>query len=296
MAIEIEAPRIRSEETPREIITMDFKLLKGELPISGGWGYSKEDAVIIDKNDPVVPTGMPFDGVGIEYIFVEKRIYEELIIFRSGSNQFSGIKWNRIKQELISDGDRKFDVLFFDVTAIPDTDWEQLKSEWKSNNGFQESQSALDAHIEKRNSKTVHYQTEYWFDITSFFGKKLISEKMKNKYDLIDKFFSNPEDAVKFFVQLKVLKFANDDGSCIASLEKEAVDKWTYLLEWKDGEYVGEHIKPFKPSKENIDKFNNGCAGLARLLEEYIDKNDISVVTNGHSPFGDMVYEGSHTP
>ena len=180
MAIEIQAPRIRSEESPREIITADFKSLKGEFPISGGWGYSKEDAVIIDKSDksdPVVPKGMPFDGVGIEgiegieYIFVEKRIYEELIIFRSDNNKFSGIEWNEIKQEFRSDGERKFDVLFFDVTAIPDTDWEQLKSEWESNNGFQGSQSALDVHIEKRNSKVVHYKTEYWFDITSFYLK-----------------------------------------------------------------------------------------------------------------------------
>jgi len=169
MAIEIQAPRIRSAETPREIIAEDFQSLKAELPILGGWGYSKEDAVIIDKNDPVVPKG-PFDGVGIEYVFVEKRIYEELIIFNPDSNKFSGITWDLIKQELKSDAGRKFDVLFFDVTAIPNSDWEQLKSEWENNNGFQESNSALDAHIKKRNSKIVHYQTEYWFDITSFFG------------------------------------------------------------------------------------------------------------------------------
>lgn len=112
-----------------------------------------------------------------------------------------------------------------------------------------------------------------------------------NKYNLINEFFSNPEDAVKFFVQLKVLKFANEEASCIASLEKKTDSKWTYMLEWEDGKYVGEHIKPFKPSKENIEKFNNGCKGLAKLLERYIDTNDISTVTNAPSPFGDMVYK-----
>lgn len=112
-----------------------------------------------------------------------------------------------------------------------------------------------------------------------------------NKYNLINKFFSNPEDAIKFFVQLKELKFANHDGSCIASLEKETDSKWNYRLEWEDGKYVGEYIKPFKPSKENIKKFNNGCEQLAQLLERYIDTNDTSVVTNVPSPFGDMVYE-----
>jgi len=171
MGIEIQTPRIRSAETPREIIAADFSSLRSELPISGGWGYSKEDAVVIDKNDSAVPKGLPFDGVGIEYVFVEKRIYEELIIFRTEDSRFSEIDWKLIKQRLVSDGDRKFDVLTFEVTAIPDADWQLLESEWERNNGFQSSQSALEAHIEKRNSKTQHYTTEYWFDITSFFGQ-----------------------------------------------------------------------------------------------------------------------------
>ena len=72
MTIKIDKPIIRSQETPRQIIFENYKSLNGELPITGGWGYAKDDAVIIDKNDPVVPEGLPFDGVDIEYIFVEK--------------------------------------------------------------------------------------------------------------------------------------------------------------------------------------------------------------------------------
>lgn len=186
MYIEMQTPKIRSEETPREIIAADFKSLRDELPISGGWGYSKEDAVVIDKNDPVVPKGLPFDGIGIEYVFVEKRIYEELIIFRPDDSKFAGIEWKLIEQRLVSDDDRKFDVLSFDVTAIPDIDWELLKREWEQNHGFQTSQSALEAHIEKKNSKTVHYTAEYWFDITSFFGQGLvITDKSSGKKKLL---------------------------------------------------------------------------------------------------------------
>ena len=169
MTIEIQAPSIRSVETPREIIAADFKSIPKELPISGGWGYSKEDAVVIDKYDPVVPKGMPFDGVGIEYIFVEKRIYEELIIFQPEGSRYSGIKWNLLKQQTINDGNKQYDVLSFEVTAIPDADWEELRSEWEENDGFQTSQSTSEAHMEKRNSKTEDYITEYWFDITSFY-------------------------------------------------------------------------------------------------------------------------------
>ena len=169
MTIDIQAPRISSEETPREIIGADFKSLAGELPINGGWGYSKEDAVIIDKDDPVVAKDVPFDGIGIEYIFVEKRIYEDLIIFRPEDDKYSGIKWNLLEQRLINREERYYDILSFEVTAIPDLNWETLKEEWESNDGFQGSESELKAHIEKRNSKTIRYTTEYWFDISSFY-------------------------------------------------------------------------------------------------------------------------------
>ena len=61
----------RLEQTPREIIESDFKSI-GSIPIKGGWGYTKDDAVIIDKDDHSVPKDMPFNGIGIEKIFVEK--------------------------------------------------------------------------------------------------------------------------------------------------------------------------------------------------------------------------------
>ena len=73
----IEPLQLITKESPRQIILEDFKI---DLPISGYWGYNLESACVIDKNDPAVSKGMPFDGIGIEYIFVEKRIYEEMII------------------------------------------------------------------------------------------------------------------------------------------------------------------------------------------------------------------------
>ena len=53
MTIAIQVPRNRLEETPSEIIADYCVSNSGELPINGGWGYTKEDAVVIDKEDPV---------------------------------------------------------------------------------------------------------------------------------------------------------------------------------------------------------------------------------------------------
>lgn len=168
--IEIQPPRIRSKESPREILAAHFKSL-GTLPIHGGWGYTLDDAVIIDKNDPVVPKEIPFDGVGLEYIFVGKRIYEELIIMRPENDIYAGIKWKLLRQELLNHDGKSYDRLIFEVTAIPDKDWQELKAEWEGSNGHTSQDFDIDGHLKKRDSKTIRYVTEYYFDINSFYGK-----------------------------------------------------------------------------------------------------------------------------
>ena len=87
-----------TKESPRQIIFEDFKL---DLPITGGWGYDFESACVIDKNDSIVSKGIPFNGVSIEYVFVEKRIYEEMVIFRQANEKYSGIRWELKTQELL---------------------------------------------------------------------------------------------------------------------------------------------------------------------------------------------------
>lgn len=171
MPIDIQPPHISSKESPREILSTDFISLGGDLPIKGGWGYTLDDAVIIDKNDSVVPKG-PFNGIGYEYVFVEKRIYEELIIFRPKNERYSGIKWNLLQQKLIKHNDRRYDVLTFEVTALPDKDWEELKTEWDGLNRDNFPEFDVDAHRKKKEFLTIHYVTEYWFDITSFYGSE----------------------------------------------------------------------------------------------------------------------------
>lgn len=171
MPIDIQPPRIKLKESPRDILTADFKSL-GEIPIKGGWGYTLDDAVVIDKSDSVVPKGIPFDGVGLEYIFVEKRIYEELIIFRPENDRYSGIKWNLLEQKSTSHNEKKYDVLKFEVTALPDKDWEELKAEWSGQNGYDSPGFDSVEHMKKRDLRTIRYVAEYWFDITSFYGTR----------------------------------------------------------------------------------------------------------------------------
>jgi hypothetical protein len=177
---------IRSKESPREILASDFKSLRGGLPIRGGWGYSQADACIIDKNDPLVDPSRPFDGVAVEYVFVEKRIYEEMIIFRPEGQKFSGINWNLQEQRAFHEGDRVFDRLVFEITAFRDNDWEELKAEFEGLQGYGHRDFDVEAHERKRQEKMVRFTREFWFDITSFHGQGLvITDKSTGKKKLL---------------------------------------------------------------------------------------------------------------
>jgi len=176
--------RLKPIESPRQIIFEDFKI---DLPISGGWGYDIESACVIDKNDPTVNKEMPFDGISIEYIFVEKRIYEEMIIFRESHEKYGGIRWNQETQQLLIEGDKKYDKLIFNVEGFSKEIWNELTSRFEAikKSGKMELIAELDAY---RESKIFRFKKEYFFDVTSFFGQNIIINKNKaiNRSTLYD--------------------------------------------------------------------------------------------------------------
>jgi len=166
--VEIMKPpsNLLTREPPRQIIFEDFKI---DLPIKGGWGYSFDSACIIDKTDPTVSKVMPFDGVGIEYVFVEKRIYEEMIIFRGDHEKYAGIRWNLDKQELLFNNDKPHDKLIFNVIGFADEVWDELTSRFEEiqKSGKLELIDELNAY---RESKAYRFTKEFYFDISSFYS------------------------------------------------------------------------------------------------------------------------------
>lgn len=162
-----EPSQLFTKESPRQIIFEDFKI---DLPIKGGWGYDFESACVIDKNDSTVSKVIPFDGVGIEYVFVEKRIYEEMIIFRETHEKYSGIRWQLEKQVLLFQRDKPYDKLIFSVVGFNDEVWGELTSRFEElkNNGKLDLLPELDAY---RESKAYRFTREYYFDISSFYGQ-----------------------------------------------------------------------------------------------------------------------------
>ena len=112
------------------------------------------------------------------------------------------------------------------------------------------------------------------------------------KHNLIETFFDEPEEAVDFFLRLQKKGKASEDTKCIAMLEKVQLPNvegrcYKYVLSYED-KYIGDYLKVFKPSRENIEKFNEGCKILAERLEIYIETNDLSKVPENPPAFGDL--------
>lgn len=159
---------LKTRETPREIIEADFPSV-GKLPLSGGWGYNMATACVIDMYDACVDPKVPFNGVAIEYLFAEKRLFEELIVFRPKGQQYCNIDKRRILQRLDSVDDRTYDVLVFEVTAFLKKDFDFLKEIYEGPNGVINQDFDHKSHDALHQSLMRSGTREYWFDITSFF-------------------------------------------------------------------------------------------------------------------------------
>ena len=149
--------KLCTEESPKQILSEDFP--KEEWPISGGWGYSMEDAVKIELDKQCL-------AVSFEYMFVKYRCYEECIIFKRGNEKFEKIEFKTLRQSLMFGPDGKpYDHLLVEVKAMKKGDFLALREDLENHkNGFVE-------YLKKMEQKRFTFVTECYFDISRFFGK-----------------------------------------------------------------------------------------------------------------------------
>jgi hypothetical protein len=95
-------------------------------------GYSIDDAVEVLEFDPEINPDQRFDGVSLEYAFVDKRVREELI--HANARCFDHLSWQVIEQSLHERNGIPYDRLLVEITADDEI-----------------------------------YLTEYWFNICDFY-------------------------------------------------------------------------------------------------------------------------------
>jgi hypothetical protein len=158
---------VRIDVPLRQVLTEDFPQDCLSLPISGGWGYSRTDAIVFERDK--FPNPAMTDFIPLEYHIAQKIIYEELIITRPKNYRFSGIELNFKSQNLVEERKRKYDRLTFSIACWTDWHWDQLRNEWEKNDFGRRAGFNLKAHDTKRDLSQVRYEREFWFDIPEVF-------------------------------------------------------------------------------------------------------------------------------
>ena len=155
--------RNQNKKSPKQILENDFLSIYN-IPISGGWGYSLNDTIVVNKNPDSITEKNFQTGYDLQKVFIKSRIYEELIISNK-SDKFTKISWKMTKQKLLPKNERIIDYLKYRVCGFKLIEYTKLKYELSKIKDI--SEKKIKEHFDKI---LICYDSEFWFDITSFFG------------------------------------------------------------------------------------------------------------------------------
>ena len=109
-------------------------------------------------------------------------------------------------------------------------------------------------------------------------------------YPLLQSFFHDVDEYIKYQQGSGEWTKANHDGTCFAQLTRQK-DRYIYMLSWeKANKSIGDYVKLFDATPENIARFNEGCRILAERLTIYIDTNDAAAVPSEPPAFGELTF------
>lgn len=153
----IEMKNLVTEEPPREVLAAKYPT--DEWPISGGWGYTKDDAVVVDIDNES-------DGVEFEHRFLECRTRVEAANMGLHLAQY---EFSLLRQSLVGgDDDQYFDKMVMRVTAHRFEDYHLIMDELIT---LPDNEEGRQRERELLESIQIQFDVVGWFDISKFFGK-----------------------------------------------------------------------------------------------------------------------------
>ncbi len=163
----INVKQINTKDSFREACS-SYTLPKLEIPIKGGWGFCKEEAIIIDKNNIATTKNSGFDWIELEYAIIDKLIHLEFFHLQNEEDRYRNIQWKIIQQELVKEQGSIFDKFLIRITALPLKAYISRRREWKENG--RKPDFDKDWFLKKSQELTQYCEREYWFEITNSFN------------------------------------------------------------------------------------------------------------------------------
>ena len=135
----------------------------------GGWGYGPNEYCLILVNW-MSPLAEDNFGIGFENLFLERRIYEELIFDKSVPKpDLHCLRWEVKRVTVYAVNDLIFDRVEYVVTGFTPDNLKILQDDVAAHNKYIDDPKGAAEHFQLANKLRSGYRTECWFEISKFF-------------------------------------------------------------------------------------------------------------------------------
>jgi hypothetical protein len=138
----------------KEIIKSAFDM---DLPISGGWGYTQEEATIIHELNT-----MPL--IQFEHTFASMRAYGEMNMSLPEDQRYGSINLNERDRETVTIDNKTYEKVTYEISAMKESVYAALIDEYKK--GYGKEGFDMEEHFQRRTESTLKREVIHWFDIT----------------------------------------------------------------------------------------------------------------------------------
>jgi hypothetical protein len=142
------------ENNLKEIIQSAFDM---ELPVTGGWGYSQEEATVI-HNLNNIPRKQ------FQHTFASMRAYGEMNMSLPEEERYGSINVNEHARETVTESGHTYEKITYIVDAMKEKDYADFIEEYKE--GYGKESFDMQDHFNRRKEATLTREVVHWFEIT----------------------------------------------------------------------------------------------------------------------------------
>ena len=143
-------------DTPiQEVIRAAFDT---HIDVTGGWGYTKEEATSFNANPQNLPIAQ------LEHMLSSMRAYLEMNMTLPAEKRYGSINVNERTRKEVNDNNRVFHHITYEITAMKESDYAIFIDEYKE--GYGKEDFDMESHFKRRKEATLTRTVTYWFDVT----------------------------------------------------------------------------------------------------------------------------------
>ena len=151
--------KFKALEAHSDIQALIKSTFDADLPIAGGWGYSKEKATQIQS----LPEGMLL--IQLEHMLSSIRAHLEMNITQEPENRYGAINASEITREVLKSEEGHFDKVTYKITGMQEAPYNAFIKEYKE--GYGQEGFDLNGHFKRREEATLTREVVYYFEVSA---------------------------------------------------------------------------------------------------------------------------------